>query len=85
MCEHCEKAIKFQGTSEEDELYIIRNHLNYSPAKGSGFCVLIGYCPECGRELRRGEPADKITIDINGNKEDISAMLIGAERYEGAI
>ena len=22
-----------------------------------------------------------MTIDINGNKEDISAMLIGAERY----
>ena len=45
--------IEYWEQNEEDELYLIRNHLNYNPAEGSGFCVLIRYCPECGRELIR--------------------------------
>ena len=52
MCEYCEKRVPFQGTDNGNELSILRNHLDYSPKRvGDGFCVLIRYCPMCGRDL----------------------------------
>ena len=80
MCEYCEKGVPFQGTSKQDKLTILRNHLNYSPnQKGDGFCVLISYCPKCGRCLHHGST---LLEGLGYNKNEFEGDILFQKRSE---
>lgn len=83
MCEYCEKGVPFQGTSKQDKLTILRNHLNYSSCQTeSGFCVLISYCPNCGKCLHHGSA---LLEGLGYNKSEVEGDILFQKRSEDGI
>ena len=91
MCKYCEEKVNIQGTSGDDYLYIIKNHLNYhTPIEGAGFCLLVNYCPMCGRDLCNYMPLEDRGFEKNecGENYDVfvrAFMMDGRFRTESVL